>query len=151
MSCKIYKIKCNITGNVYIGSTKLKLKDRISLHISNNNNPNNNTCSSDIIIKNNDWYYEIIEECDISIRYERERYYINNTEKCINKFKMNGPDWEKKKKNEIEYDKKRKDCPIRKAYCKKRDFNIYHWEKSWGGDKRSHNNLLQIDINLFKQ
>jgi len=150
MSCKIYRIVDNTNGNVYIGSTTMKLKHRIGCHISNNKNPKSYTCSSDIIIKNNDYFYEIIEECDLSIRYEREKYYINHTENCINKIKMNGPDWERKKKKEIEYDEKRKDCPIRKAYCKKNKQDTNKFQYSWGGDKRSHNNLLVIHSDLFK-
>lgn len=31
---KIYKIKCNITNNVYIGSTVTKLESRLKRHIN---------------------------------------------------------------------------------------------------------------------
>ena len=84
MNCKIYKIVDNITGQIYIGSTKLKyLSGRISTH-KYHCVRGNRYCSSSIVMKNNDYYYELIEECNISIRYEREKYYINNTENCIN-------------------------------------------------------------------
>ena len=147
MSCKIYRIVDNTNGNVYVGSTKLDLERRISLHISNNKNPNNSNCSSDIIIQNNDYFYEIIEECDLNNRKERERYYINHTENCINTLKLNGSDLKAIMKK---YDAKRNKCPIRIAYMRKSDNDRYYWRNSWGGDKRHNNNLLQIDLDLFK-
>ena len=147
MSCKIYRIVDNTNGNVYVGSTKLDLERRISLHISNNKNPNNSNCSSDIIIQNNDYFYEIIEECDLNNRKERERYYINHTEKCINTIKLNGTNF---KANMKKHDAKRNKCPIRIAYMRKSDNDRYYWRNSWGGDKRHNNNLLQIDLDLFK-
>ena len=150
MNCKIYKIVDNTNGNIYVGRTKLTLKQRIDLHISNNNNPNNSNCSSSIILNNNNWYYELIENCDINNKKERERYYINNTENCINTIKLNGWSLEDTRKANKKHDDKRRHCPIRKAYCKKRDFDIYHFQNSWGGDKRTYNNLLLIDVDLFK-
>ena len=138
MSCLIYRIVDNTNGNQYVGSTKTKLSDRMKVHRYYVNNEGGG--SSSIVMKNQNYYVEIIEECDLSIRYERERYFINNTENCINKLKLNGT------------------CPILQK--KWRDNNIdririnkhnkYKFQSSWGGDKRSHNNLLLIHSDLFK-
>ena len=147
MSCKIYKIKCNITGNVYIGSTKSrKLCNRISTHKFDCIHDNGRYCSSSIVMKNNDYFYEIIEECDLSIRYERERYYINNTENCINQRKLNGLDKEKRKISKAKYEKNhiRFNAEERKEQAKLRT----KFRRSWG-DERTQNCLLLIDVNLF--
>ena len=150
MSCIIYRIVDNTNGNVYVGSSKLDLEKRISLHISNYKNPNSSNCSSSIIIQNNDYFYEIIEECDLNNRKERERYYINHTEKCINTIKLNGTSIEDKRKATKKYDDKRRHCPIRKEQVSKNKKSYNKFQFSWGGDKRYNNNLLQIDLDLFK-
>ena len=146
MSCKIYKIKCNITGEIYIGSTKQRrLSDRIKTHKYHHVH-GNKYCSSTIVMKNNDYFYEIIEECDLSIRYERERYYINNTENCINQRKLNGLDKEKRKISKAKYEKNhiRFNAEERKEQAKLRT----KFRRSWG-DERTQNCLLLIDVNLF--
>jgi len=130
---KIYKIIDNTNDNVYIGITKQKyLCDRISHH--NWCSKHKEEYSSSLIIKNNDWKYELIEETD---DITREKYWINNTPNCINKYKLNGLNIKIKKEN----DKKYNDYRLKK----------FHWKKSWGGDPRNSNNLLNIDINLFIQ
>ena len=147
MSCKIYGIVDNTNGNVYIGSTKQrKLSDRIKTHRYHCTH-GNKYCSSTIVMKNNDYFYEIIEECDLSIRYERERYYINNTENCINQRKLNGLDKEKRKISKAKYEKNhiRFNAEERKEQAKLRT----KFRRSWG-DERHHNCLLLIDIDLFK-
>jgi len=129
---KIYKIVDNTNNNVYIGQTKQKyLSSRISTH-KNHFKKSINDCSSNIILKNNDWYYQLIEETEDK---SREAYWIENSENCINKKSMKygrgGINTERRNK----YDKER-----------------YEWENSWGGGYKynAHNNLLWIDINLFK-
>jgi|DEB0MinimDraft_10_1074344.scaffolds.fasta_scaffold113527_2 hypothetical protein len=73
----IYKIVDNTNGNTYVGScnniSKRKSKHKI-----------NKDCSSKIIIDNDNWDFIIIEECDESIRYEREQHYINTLDNVIN-------------------------------------------------------------------
>ena len=96
---KIYQIHDNTTGNNYIGSTSQEyVSDRIARHRSYMKN-NDEYCSSAIVLKNNDYSYKCIEVCDSSVRKQRERYYINNTEKCINIKKLNFDKkvWEKEK------------------------------------------------------
>ena len=135
MSCKIYKIVDNTNGNVYVGSTK-NLINRIGTHkyYYKRRLEYKYKCSSQLILINENWYYEIIEECDLNNRKERERYYINNTPNCINHFKLNGRIIDEKRKNYVDN--------YQKEYHK--------YTRSWGGDKRHNNNLLAIDVNLFK-
>ena len=75
----VYKIKCNITNEVYYGSTKQRLKDRIWTHKSPS------ACRSYLIVKRGDWEIEILETFDNELEMkQREKYYINNFT-CINK------------------------------------------------------------------
>jgi hypothetical protein len=76
---KIYKIVCNITDDVYIGSTTKTLKYRLERHLDSN-------CISKDIIKNGDYKIELIENYPCNNNNElrkREQYYIDNL-KCIN-------------------------------------------------------------------
>jgi predicted GIY-YIG superfamily endonuclease len=114
----------------YIGSTKNMCK-RISVHKTPKNE-----CSSKIIIESGNYSVEILEECQENKRNEREQYWIDRFE-CVN---VNNPiakkDWDKKPENKIAMKEwKRKD----KQY-----------KDSWGGDKRSNNNLLCISIDIFQ-
>jgi len=96
---KIYQIHDNLTGNNYIGSTSQEyVCDRVARHRSYMKN-NKEYCSSSIVLKNNDYCYKCIEVCDKSVRKNREKFYINNTEKCINLKKLNfdKKEWEKEK------------------------------------------------------
>lgn len=78
---KIYKIVCNITGEIYIGSTIQTLALRLATH-----KHYNNTCTSKQIIERGDYSIELIENYPCNNRDElhaRERYYID-TLTCIN-------------------------------------------------------------------
>lgn len=78
---KIYKIVCNITGEIYIGSTIQTLALRLATH-----KHYNNTCTSKQIIERGDYSIELIENYTCNTRDElhsRERYYID-TLTCIN-------------------------------------------------------------------
>ncbi len=77
---KIYKIVCNITNEIYIGSTYRKLNDRLLVHKTTP------TCSSREIINRGNYEILLIENYACNNRYEleqRERYYIENNV-CIN-------------------------------------------------------------------
>ena len=76
----IYKIVDNTNGNIYIGSTN-DISKRKHRH------KHKCDCSSKIIIDNNNYRFVIIEECDESIRYDREQYYIDTLDNVINKRK----------------------------------------------------------------
>ena len=78
---KIYKIVCNITGEVYYGSTISKLSKRINIH------KNLKDCVSRNIINRGDYKIELIKDYPCNSQYELEEEegkYIRENE-CINK------------------------------------------------------------------
>ena len=86
---KIYKIVCNITGKIYIGSTVSTLSRRLSQHKSlykrHLKGITRFTTSFDII-KEGDYKIVLIENVNCSNKEElskRERYYIENLD-CVN-------------------------------------------------------------------
>ena len=89
---KIYRIVCNITGEMYYGSTcKSSLCYRKAEHNSHvkryDENKTPNKCASYAIIKRGDWDMFLVEKCPCDSKDElrmRERYYIENHD-CINK------------------------------------------------------------------
>ena len=123
---KIYGLKCNITNMLYIGSTKNTIKERFKQHKTGNT-----SCVSKKIINNNDYIIYVIEECEENMRYEREQYWIDNTDNINIRRAI--------------ITKKDKSILSCKRLKKSRDYQL-----TWGGDKRCNNNLLLIDINLFK-
>ena len=134
MSAKIYCIECLETGEKYIGSTKEKyLSDRISGHRCD---AKNKSCSSKQIIERDKYKYYLIEEVELSQRYIREQYHMDNTDKCINKRSAYGLNRKEyyKQYNQLNKDKQKE---------------YYKFKRSWGGYKRRNNNLLEIDLSLF--
>lgn len=83
----IYKIIDNTNNNIYYGSTKNKLEQRLKQHINAYNSylkHNIRKCAVVDIIKNNDYKIELVEEVSNDIDpKDRERYYIENFD-CIN-------------------------------------------------------------------
>ena len=100
---KIYKIVCNITNDIYIGSTIQTLHIRLLKHKSDAKR-NKRIASSDIINRG-DYMIELIENYPCYSKLElhtRERYYIENT-KCIN-FAIptqNMKEWRKKNEEKL--------------------------------------------------
>ncbi len=79
---KIYKIVCNITGDVYYGSTTCALSRRKASHKNDSNG-----CRSRIIIERGDYDIILVESfsCDnIEQLQQRERFYIESNE-CVNR------------------------------------------------------------------
>ena len=78
---KIYKIVCNITGEIYYGSTIETLKERLRKH-----KKIDNPCVSKNILDRGDYKIELIENYPCNNKYELEEqeatYIRNNT--CIN-------------------------------------------------------------------
>lgn len=78
---KIYKIECNVTNDVYYGSTTSSLSERMRKHKDRRN------CSSINIIDRGNYSVKVIEEYPCNSKHEletRERWYIENNV-CINK------------------------------------------------------------------
>jgi hypothetical protein len=87
---KIYKIVCNKTGAVYVGSTTQKLCVRLSSHRRDYKrylNGKYSFVSSFNIIKNEDYDIVLIESFSCETKEElhkKERHYIESLE-CVNK------------------------------------------------------------------
>jgi predicted GIY-YIG superfamily endonuclease len=138
---KIYRIIDNTNGNIYIGRTTMAIRERLRKH------KNRQNCMCNQIIKNGDYKIELIEE---TYDKTRERYWIENTE-CVNKIIPGRTQKEYYKENKQsllqknnEYREKNKD----KILNRKKQLSQY--QSSWGGDKRNQNNLLSINVNLFR-
>lgn len=88
---KIYKIICNTTNCIYVGSTVSKLNIRLSRHKSDYNRLKNGLTlsyyTSFEILKNNNYEIELIENYPCNSKKEllqREGYYIRKLN-CVNK------------------------------------------------------------------
>jgi len=135
---------------LYIGSTRRQLNLRLYGHRHDATNKEN-PCMSKKIIDNNDYIIYEIEQCDENIRYEREQYWLDNTDN-INKNNAKGRN--KNRKNyqqnyQQNYRKTANPKSRNKNYVKKYNKYMRDYKKSWGGDTRSDNNLLLIDVNIF--
>ena len=93
---KIYKIECNVTGKVYIGSTcEPILARRLAGHVGNYRcylNGAYHYVSSFDILQNGNYDIVLIESYPCNSKDElhaRERYWTNNID-CINKIKAQG-------------------------------------------------------------
>ena len=167
----IYCIE-DINGLKYVGSSTIGLRKRINQHKSDKLKKHGITSSK--LDLENCIIYEL-QRCEKSQRNEREEYWINNIE-CVNKIKClttNSILQRKKENNKLHYqnnkEKKRlqhkqwsennkdKMKQYSKKYCENNRDKILEYKnksnaykRSWGGDPRSNNNLLKIDINLFQ-
>jgi hypothetical protein len=102
---KIYKIVCNKSNLIYIGSTIEKyLSNRLKRHRLDYRkflNGKHRFITSFKILENDDYYIELIELFPCNSKDEllvRERYYFDNIE-CINKQK---PSWTLEEKKECQ-------------------------------------------------
>ena len=87
----IYKIECNINGEVYYGSTQQSLNRRMTGHQKDHKRWKNGTyhfVTSFQIIERGNYSYSLIETVECEDKHQlkaRERFYIENNE-CINKY-----------------------------------------------------------------
>lgn len=85
----IYKITCNITGKIYIGSTCQPIKKRLSVHKWEAKRLRNDLCKSGEIINNGNYTVSIVENCNVTNKHElhlREKHHILNTPNVVNKY-----------------------------------------------------------------
>ena len=90
---RIYKITCNITNKVYIGSTcSSNLKKRLDMHANSYTaymKGNYHYLSSFDVLEHGDYridLLQIVENCHYkSVLYVHERFHIQNTINCINR------------------------------------------------------------------
>ena len=161
---KVYKIVDNTNGNIYIGSTaEPTLARRLAGHVGKYKHKvktgKGANCKSYDIIKNGDYRIVLIDNCPCRCRDElnsREQEHLDKND-CINqarascdhvarkaykkKWREENRDYHKKYSAQHKIDNKEKINLESKAR--------YAYQKSWGGDFRSNNNLLEIDPNLF--
>lgn len=117
---KIYKMECNITGRVYIGSTRSRLLCiRKAQHRWQMKNLPKKNVTSAKVMEHDDFKIELVEDCShvnsMTELYQRERYYIENTPKCVN---MTIPGRTKKEYCKW-YDQKRIMCDCGQLIAKK--------------------------------
>ena len=133
---KIYKIVCNITNKIYIGSTcEPTLARRLAKHVSNFKNWKNgkgNKVSSFQILEGGNYYIELLEVFSCTINEEllaKERFYIKSID-CINRNKNLNMTKEDKKEYDKIYRQNNKDKikKIKKDYEEKNKnkINEYH-------------------------
>ncbi len=126
---KIYKLICNNTGKIYIGSTCKKLCQRLAQHKSDYKKYLKNThryMSSFDIISGDNYDIILIEkvECDsIEELHAKERFHIENNPLCINICKNMGimkelgkENYIKKKNEEYYINNKEKVDKMNKEY-----------------------------------
>ena len=79
MRGSVYKLECEETQKIYIGSTTMILKERLRYH-----KKKSNVCNSKILINPKIILLEEVEYEDKKELLEREAFYIKNNE-CVNK------------------------------------------------------------------
>ena len=92
-NAKIYKLVCNKTGMIYVGSTCQRLLcKRLSGHVADykrwKNGKTNSYVTSFKIIEGNDYYIELLDAISCNSFDElakNERFYIESID-CVNKF-----------------------------------------------------------------
>jgi hypothetical protein len=132
---KIYKIVCNITGLIYIGSTSQTLTRRIQDHKKNYKrylNEKYDFTSSFKIIENNNYDIILVEDFPCEKKYQlhaRERYWIENTE-CVNMFIPT------RTHKEWYQDNKEKNKENKKLYQKNYDDNNKEKHKQYREDNK---------------
>jgi uncharacterized protein (DUF2344 family) len=138
---KIYKIECNVTEKVYIGSTcEPTLARRLTKHLTNYKRYLNGTysyVSSFDVLQNRNYDIVLIESYPCNSKDElhaRERYYTNNID-CVNKIKNQGMYHEiGEKEYQKQYHEKNKDKLKEKHECacggKYTHINKQHHEKT---------------------
>jgi hypothetical protein len=137
---KIYKIVCNITGKIYVGSTcKSRLCQRLSEHVQSYKRfiegRDVNVRSSEIIA-NDDYDIILLENCPCDNKDElrqRERYFIELLD-CVNK---NIPNRTKK---EYRQQFKEKEKAKGKEYREKHPEKVKVWKKAYYATHKKQDN-----------
>ena len=169
---KIYKLKCNITNKVYIGSTAERLLcQRLRYHVKSYNkyilnmNKSHYTTSYDIL-ENGNYTITLLEKCPCESKDElhaRERYHIERNE-CVNimiplrtKHEWKRNYCEKVRNYNATYIKRpdvvnrQKEAGTKYETSKKglaKRKEIYEMRRDWGD--RYCNSLLHISWDVFK-
>ena len=113
---KVYKIVCNITDEVYIGSTCQTMRNRMNSHRGDARRGYKNVCMSSIIINRGDYKVDVLEEFPYeneNQRRWRERHYYDMIENINKTPPIRSA--EEKRKYQSDVNKARRLCPI---FCK---------------------------------
>jgi hypothetical protein len=110
---KIYKIVCNTTGEIYIGSTVMQLCRRLSTHVNDAKRLLNSCKSNDIILRKN-YSIVLIENCPCNNKEELQRKEREHIEAniCVNKVipQQTQKEWRDKNRDKLAIiDKRYKD------------------------------------------
>ena len=143
----IYKIVCNITGFVYIGSTLQTLIQRLQDHKRGYNsylNKKHNYVSSFKILVNENYDIILIEDfpCERKEQlHARERYWIENTE-CVNKFipTRTNKEWYEDNKEKIKEHRKE----YHKKYYENNKEKIKEYHKQYYKNKK----IIELNENI---
>jgi hypothetical protein len=153
---KIYKIVCNISNKIYIGSTcEPTLARRLAKHVSDFKywkNGKRNFTSSFEIIEQGDYYIELLEIYPCTINEEllaKERFYIKsidcvNINKNLNRTKED--DKEYKKQNYIKNIDKIKE--YKKEYYNENIDKIKEYQKVKGNCPQCNKEILKKNISI---
>jgi len=171
---KIYKIVCDTTGLIYVGSTtSIRLCQRLAKHKCDYKRylegKRDRGMTSFKLLENNNFRIELIELCPCNTKDEllkKERFYIESLE-CVNR---NTPgrtckEWlkdnydanrnQKKQyrlKNKDKLARKKKEYNDRhKEHIKKYQKGLRDYKRTWCGHPyhNESNNLLNIDLSIF--
>lgn len=83
----IYIITNTITNKHYIGKTMNSVRYRVQEHFKESEikrNPDTKLSRAILKYGDNCWKYSVLEECDLEVLSEREKYYINKYNTCYN-------------------------------------------------------------------
>ena len=132
---KIYKIVCNETDEIYIGSTALSLEDRLSSHQKDGKREKRDgLCCSKQIIDRGNYYIELLQNYPCNSRCELEQkegeYQRANT--CIN-IQILGrtqKEWEQDNKEKIsKYNKEYNQKNLETIVNNRKEYYQYNKEK----------------------
>ena len=172
---KIYKIVCDTTGLIYVGSTtEIRLAKRLAKHKCDYKRylegKQDKSMTSSKLFENNNCRIELIELYPCNTKDEllkKERFYIESLE-CVNKnipgrtckqWHKDNKDYVKKKRKEYRLKNKDKIATQKKESAERNKEHIQTYQKELRDYKRTwcghpyhneSNNLLNIDLSIFE-
>jgi hypothetical protein len=148
---KIYKIICNITGLIYIGSTaEIYLSNRLAKHRKDYRrflNGKHNYITSFKILENNNYDIILLETYPCNNKYElkaRERIYIESLN-CVNKCIPN------RTSKEYYNDNKKIILKKNKEYYYKNKNELLEKQKQYNEQNKEHIKQYQKEYRLKKK
>jgi hypothetical protein len=139
---KIYKIVCNVTGDVYVGSTIKTLEKRL-IHHKSDAKMKQNICSY-IIIDRGDYKIELIEDypCNNSKELRNREGYYQKKLNCINT-RIAGRDGKAWREDNKEHLKKK-----RKQYCIDNAESIAEYHKEYAKNNKEHRSKYMKEYHI---